>query len=59
MTQFDLPVLSQDEIRDIQNRASQMRGEAMAKALRHLFLGLAHAPARLISVPTCARPLRS
>jgi hypothetical protein len=58
MTQLDLPVLSQDEIRDIQNRAAQMRGEAMAKALRRLFLGLVHVPARLISVPSCARPLR-
>ncbi|MFW8592620.1 RSP_7527 family protein [Cribrihabitans neustonicus] len=45
-------------LREIEARAHQLRAEAFNSMLRALFRAIFSAPRKMVSCPTCARPLR-
>lgn len=49
------PTLSQ--IQEIEARAHRLRAEACAGMMRALFRALFSAPRKVVSCPSCARPL--
>lgn len=49
------PTLSQ--IQEIEARAHRLRAEACAGMMRALFRALFKAPRKVVSCPSCARPL--
>lgn len=58
MNTTEINNLSAANLREIEARAHQLRSEAFTGMMRALFSALFNAPRKMVSCPTCARPLR-
>ncbi|MBY6054856.1 hypothetical protein KUV26_00265 [Leisingera daeponensis] len=57
MTTNDTKTLSISQYQAIEARAHELRAQAFASMMRSLFRALFSAPRKVVSCPSCARPL--